>query len=262
MEREKLIEEVAKHEWMHTIDLGQGVVTPGRWPTNPDVMRAFDSIDFKGKKVLDIGACNGLWSFEAERRGAAEVYSVDYLTHVNYWCTPAYKLAHEALRSRASYHPDLNVYDIAELGQSDFDVVVFSGVYYHLKHPLLALSRLRAVMSDGGRIIVEGPVYPDDERCYASFHYRDLLLGDKSNWYVPTRRCLREWIECSFFEIEETFEQPDPPLGVLNGLKSRVRRLTGTPPPSIKRMVMTARAVSRHDDLYSTIDPDLERFFE
>ena len=261
MDREQLIEEVAKHEWMHTIDLGQGVVTPGRWPTNPNVMQAFQAIDFKGKKVLDIGACNGLWSFEAERRGAAEVFSVDYLTHVGYWCTPAYKLAHEALHSKAKYYPDLDVYDVAELGQDDFDVVIFSGVYYHLKHPLLAFSRLRAVMKEGGHIIVEGPIYPDDERCYATFHYRDIFLDDKSNWNVPTRRCLREWIQCSFFEIEAAYEQPDPSRSVLGRLKTGIRKLTGTLPPTVKRTAITARAVCRHDDLYSTIDSELEPFF-
>jgi tRNA (mo5U34)-methyltransferase len=262
MEREKLIQEIAKHNWMHTIDLGQGVVTPGRWPTNEYVMRAYDSIDFEGKKVLDIGACNGLWSFEAERRGAAEVYSVDYLTHVDYWCTPAYKLAHEALQSKARYFPDLDVYDVEKLGVKDFDIVVFSGVYYHLKHPLLALTKLRRVMKNGGRIIIEGPIFPDDEHCYSTFHYRDVLLNDKSNWCVPTRRCLREWIECSFFDVEQVFEKAGDAKGIWSSFKTHVRSAIGSPQPTAMRTVMLARAVTRHDELYSTLDPELAEYFE
>lgn len=257
MEREKLIQEIAKHNWMHTIDLGQGVVTPGRWPVNENVIKAYDQIDFKGKKVLDLGACNGLWSFEAERRGATEVHSVDYLTHVGYWCSPAYRLAHEALGSRASYHPDLNVYDVEQLGVNDFDVVVFSGIYYHLKHPVLALSKLRRVMKEGAHVVIEGPIYPDMARSYSSFHYRDLLFDDKSNWCVPTLRCLREWVECSYFEVEqEYFNRPDA-FGQLNRLKVALRSCLGMPPGEILRTVMLARAVVRQDPLYAGVDPDL-----
>ena len=261
MEREQLIEEVAKHNWMHTIDLGQGVTTPGRWPVNQNVMRAYDHIDFKGKKVLDVGTCNGLWSFEAERRGAAEVYSVDYLTHAGYWCTPAYKLAHEALGSNASYHPDLDVYDVEQLGVNDFDVVVFSGIYYHLKHPLLALTKLRRVMKEGGRIVIEGPIYPDTRRCYSTFHYRDLLLDDKSNWCVPTLKCLREWVECSFLEVEQEYFNQPLEQGPLERLKASLRSRMGQTSSNTLRTVMLARAVTRQDALYSSPDPDLAAYY-
>lgn len=261
MEREKLIQEVAKHDWMHTIDLGQGVVTPGRWPVNQNVIKAYDQIDFKGKKVLDLGACNGLWSFEAERRGATEVHSVDYLTHDGYWCTPAYQLAREALGSHTHYHPDTNVYDVEELGVNDFDVVVFSGIYYHLKHPVLALSRLRRVMKAGAQIVIEGPIYPDDQRSYSSFHYSDLLFNDKSNWCVPTLRCLRDWVECSFFEVEqEYFNQPEA-FDRISRLKASIRSCLGMTSTEIVRTVMLARAVERKDPLYAPIDPDLVAYY-
>lgn len=261
MEREKLIQEVAKHNWMHTIDLGQGVVTPGRWPVNRNVLSVYDRINFKGKKVLDLGTCNGLWSFEAERRGASEVYSVDYLTHVGYWCKPAYMLAHEVLGSRAIYNPDINVYDVEQLGVTDFDVVVFSGLYYHLKHPVLALSILRRVMKEGGHIVIEGPIYPDERRSYSSFHYRDLLFDDKSNWCVPTLRCLRDWVECSFFEIEQEYFSQPLERGLLRRLKDSLRPGAGQEQRDILRAVMLARAVVRQDPLYSCPDPDLAAYF-
>jgi tRNA (mo5U34)-methyltransferase len=260
MNKEELLAQVAKHEWMHTIDLGQGVVTPGRWPLNQNVLKAYDSIDFKGKKVLDLGACNGLWSFEAEKRGAAEVYSVDYLTHVGYWCTPAYKFAHEALESKAKYFPDMNVYDVEQLGVTDFDVVIFSGIYYHLKHPLLALTILRRVMKEGGHIVIEGPIYPDAELSYSSFHYHDLYLGDRSNWNVPSLRCLRDWVECSFFEIKAEYYSHPLSEGGKYKVRKALRSALGKPDDTV-RAVMLARAVVREDPLYSCTDPDLAACF-
>lgn len=260
MNKEELLAEVAKHEWMHTIDLGQGVVTQGRWPLNKNTLKAYDHIDFKGKKVLDLGACNGLWSFEAERRGATEVYSVDYLTHVGYWCTPAYKLAHEALGSKARYFPDMNVYDVEQLGVTDFDVVIFSGIYYHLKHPLLALTILRRVMKEGGYIVIEGPIFPDTEHSYSSFHYRDLLFKDKSNWNVPSLRCLEDWVQCTYFEIEQEYFNRPFPSGTKHKIKKALRNARGMPDEDILRTVMLARAVTRKDTLYSFPDPDLAAF--
>jgi tRNA (mo5U34)-methyltransferase len=260
MLRETLLQEVRKIDWAHTIDLGDGVVTPGKWPVNRHIVAAFDQVDFRGKKVLDVGACNGLWSFEAERRGAAEVHSIDHLRLVNYWCTPGYKAAHEALDSKAIYNPDLSVYDVDALGDGYFDVVIFCGVYYHLKSPLLALAKLRRVLKTGGAIVIEGPVIIDHERCYAQFLYRDAI-PDRSNWWVPTRRCLGEWIECSFFETVNEYPDPDPIY--LNRLghrtKTALKRLLGRYAPPEKRTVIVARGVARDDPL-SVPDPDLLSF--
>ena len=263
MDRASLEEGVKKLDWMHTIDLGHGVTTPGQWPCNPDIMKAFESINFNGKKVLDIGTCNGLWSFEAEKRGAAEVYSIDYLTHVSYWCTPAYKFAHEALQSKAIYNPDINVYDIENLGIHDFDIVIFCGIYYHLKHPLLALSMVRRVLKTGGHVIIEGPVISNEERALATFHYKSLLTNDRSNWWVPTLRCLREWVECSFFDILAEFEQPDPPS--MNGMGAKAKNLIKTilgrrNEYTTKRTVLLAQGVERDDPFYRSPDEDLISF--
>jgi tRNA (mo5U34)-methyltransferase len=63
-------EEVEQLKWVHRIDLGNGIITPGQWPRNPLISAAFSDIDFSGKKVLDIGCWDGLWAFEAERQGA------------------------------------------------------------------------------------------------------------------------------------------------------------------------------------------------
>lgn len=260
MERAELLEQVNSLDWMHTIDLGHGIVTPGKWPVNRRILEAFNAVDFKGKKVLDVGACNGLWTFEAEKRGAAQVYSIDYLTHVDYWCTPAYKLAYNALQSKAIYNPDLPVYDVESLAGRDFDIIIFCGVYYHLKNPLLALAKLRKVLRTGGTIIVEGPIIQDDERCYANFLYLDTR--DKSNWWIPTSRCLREWMECSFFEIMRELPDPDPEYMNTVGyaVKKFAKRLLGENKAHGKRTVMVAQGVAKKDPHYSVPDDDLIDF--
>lgn len=251
------IAEVNAVEWMHTIDLGDGVITSGKWQRNPRVSVAFDRIDFADKKVLDIGTCNGLWSFEAERRGAVEVHSVDFLTHVGYWCAPGYRLAHRILGSKAIYNPDVNVYDIDKLGVRDFDVVVFSGLYYHLKNPLLALARARSVMKTGGLIVVEGPVLLK-QGSVAQFLYANYG-HDRSNWWVPSEQCLREWIECSRFRIVEEFSEPPPAYmdTASYKLKRLAKRVLGRPESESKRTVVLAEAVSGTDPLYASLDPDL-----
>src|SRR5436309_7967242 len=132
--RDALIAEMNRLNWVHRIDLGHGLVTPGRWGAhNPRIMQALDAIDFRGKKVLDIGCWDGLFSFEAEKRGAAEVYATDLVTHRHIRETieqPTFRFAHDALKSRARYFPDVSVYDVERLGAHDFDVVIYAGVYY------------------------------------------------------------------------------------------------------------------------------------
>ena len=232
--------------WMHTIDLGGSVVTPGAWTPEDQAgtLGALEQIDFRGKKVLDVGCLDGLWSFEAERRGAAEVYATDLVSQVTPNREPYFRLAHELLGSRARYVPDLSVFDVARLGVRDFDVVLYLGVYYHLRDPLLSFARLRQVMRTGAVLLVEGQVI-DAPEAYARFFYREHYLGDRSNWWIPTTPCLREWVESSFFEIEEEYRQTyfDMPLVEQTG-----------------RVVLRARAVERTDPNIAFPERELERF--
>lgn len=265
--RDRLIEEVARHEWLYSVDLGGDVVTHGRFgPPNPQIKEAFDQVDFRGRHVLDVGCYEGQWSFEAEKRGAASVLATDYLvgdprarlSESGLKELPTFRLAHTILGSRVEYRPDISVYDVTGVGRRDFDIVVFCGVYYHLKHPLLALGRLRQVVRDGGTLMVEGPVIEGPQEAFARFFYHDVLAGDRSNWWVPTLSCLLEWIECSYFEI----------LRVSSPTLQEVRSAgAGAVPPRrpqpterIVRHTVLARAVTRKDMRYVLPDEELERY--
>jgi len=239
--RRKLHEMASQHEWVHVIDLGDGVVTPGAWGTgNPRITEAMQAVDFSGKKVLDIGCWDGAYSFFAEARGAAEVYSTDLISQRDFAGSPTYQIAHAACQSKAKYYLNISVYDIEKLGIRDFDIVLFTGIYYHLKDPVRALTCLRRVMREGGLIVVEGAVLPG-EGCYASFYYRNLPTPDRSNWWFPTVECLRQWVECSFFDIVQHYE--------IWGLHME-----------IPRQALLAKAVLRDDPLYSRVPEELEEY--
>ena len=113
---------------------------------------------------------------------------------------PTFEVARALLGSSALYRSDMSVYDLDKLEVRDFDVVIFAGVYYHLKHPILALEAIRRVMKPGGTLLIEGAV--DD----TPGHYEDCL-GDPSNWWVPTVACVQQWVACSDFRIDREFER-------------------------------------------------------
>ena len=247
--------------WMHTIDLGNGIVTLGQWPPSKLILKALEQVDFRDKKVLDIGCWDGLWSFEAEKRGAREVYATDYTAHRHHQEMPTFALAKSVLNSKAQYYPDVSVFDLGRLGVSDFDIVLFCGVYYHLKDPLLALARLRQVMKPGGILVVEGEVLDNDRDSFARFFYRQPHVGDRSTWWVPTVACLREWVECNYFEIQNAYNVARDPIGSgkAEALKKMVKRGLGWRAKR-SRCVLTAKAVCRDDANYPYPDEELARF--
>lgn len=235
------------NNWRHTIDLGQGLSTPGAWApaAQAHIGAALDEVDFAGAKVLDVGCLDGLWSFESERRGASEVYSIDLLRNpLDPDRERYFRVAAEIVGSHAHYDPHLSVYDIARLGVTDFDIVLFLGVYYHLRDPLLAFTRLRQVMREGALLVVEGQVVQSDE-VFARFYYRTAFGEDRTNWWVPSPPCLREWIESSYFSVEAEYPQPPTTHG---GLEATARR------------VVMGVAVSGRDPNVLYPDPELEPF--
>ena len=185
MPRAELLEIAKGLNWIHEIDLGDGFVTQGIWGPQPGMEQALNAIDFTGKRVLDIGCWDGGYTFAAERLGASLVYGTDLITERGFMEQPTFEVARALLGSSALYRSDMSVYDLDKLEVRDFDVVIFAGVYYHLKHPILALEAIRRVMKLGGTLLIEGAV-DDTPGCFATFYHYEDCLGDPSNWWVPT----------------------------------------------------------------------------
>ncbi len=235
----ELLELARNCDWVHTIPLSEDFTTPGMWGKgNPEIWRAFDQIDFRGKSVLDIGCWDGQWSFEAEARGASRVVATDLISQRDFSEQNTFCIAAAIRNSVAEYMPDLSVYDVHTLA-SKFDIVLYMGVYYHLKDPVSSITKLRNALNTGGKLLIEGAVLTEPG-CHAKFFYKSQFCGDNSNWWVPTRDCLREWVECSFFDIQwegEAWGHQDN-----------------------QRHCIVAEAVNGKDDLYSRPPEELETF--
>jgi tRNA (mo5U34)-methyltransferase len=171
--------------WYHTIDLGGGVVTRGIDDSAFRLARLDLPASLAGLTVLDIGAWDGFFSFEAERRGAARVVASDYFSwHGAGWGSKAgFELARETFGSKVE-DLDIDVMDLSPERVGQFDVVFFLGVFYHLRHPLLALERIASVTRK--LLIVETVVdMVGIGRPAMAFYPGRELNNDPTNWWAP-----------------------------------------------------------------------------
>src|SRR5438270_6241581 len=142
-------------DWYHTLELRPGLTTDGVFDLRPWVDRFGLPERLDGMRVLDIGTFDGFWAFEMERRGAAEVMTLDVDHQDDFDWPPrrrgersavlrpgeGFLLAQETFGSRAKRIIG-SIYDAdpAELGT--FDLVFCGMVLIHLRDQLLALERI------------------------------------------------------------------------------------------------------------------------
>ena len=141
-----LAAKVAQYQWHHSLDLGDGVVTPGSKSLQEIALEKaafFDRVDFRGRSVVDIGAWHGTFSFEAKRRGASRVLATDHLA----WIYPTvrgretFDLAKERLGMDVEAL-QIDVVDTTADRIGQFDIVLFLGVLYHLPDPFRGLANV------------------------------------------------------------------------------------------------------------------------
>lgn len=167
------------------MDLGAGLRTAGIHDplTRLPLLGLPESLT--GLTVLDIGAWDGFFSFECERRGAARVVAADYFSwHGAGWGTKAgFEIAREALGSRVE-DIDIDVMDLSPERIGRFDLVLFLGVLYHLRDPLVALERVASVTRSTA--ILETVVdCVGVKRPVAAFYPGRELNDDPTNWWGP-----------------------------------------------------------------------------
>ena len=175
--------------WYHSIRLPDGTVTDGLIPLEnleDRLSRMPIPENLEGKRVLDIGAWDGWYSFEMERRGA-EVLAIDCVE------LETFRHAHRVLESKVEFRR-MNVLELSESSAGKFDIVLFLGVLYHVKHPLLALERVCSVAND--LAIVESFVTDSfDERNptgapVMEFYETAELADQLDNWWGPNTAAL------------------------------------------------------------------------
>jgi tRNA (mo5U34)-methyltransferase len=205
MEIEELKKEINKLNWFHKIDFGNGIVTPGVDDSPAKAKAIGFPEDLHGISVLDIGAWDGFFSFEAEKRGASKVVAIDgYIwkdlgkgVWGNQRGKAGFDLAKNVLGSQVESRI-LDVYDISpEIGV--FDLVLFLGVLYHLKHPLLALEKISSVTQK--KLILETHVdLLDIARPSMVFYPGTELNNDTTNWWGPNPAAVISMLEVVGFK--------------------------------------------------------------
>jgi tRNA (mo5U34)-methyltransferase len=234
--------------WYHRIELPGGIVTPGGAPMIPE--RYGVPEDLTGLRVLDVGAWDGYWTFEALKRGAREVIAIDdFSDQIGMDVQREKWRTFDLCRDAFGYGTDrvtrfeMSVYDVTPERLGTFDVVFFFGTLYHLRHPLLALDKLSAVCYqtiyietailddyspyrglgkgyDGGQMVME--FYPDNQ--YGNNH---------TNWWVPTGMCLMHMVRAAGFEHVDVWKLMDNPTrppefrGFARGIKPGFARPEG-----------------------------------
>ena len=210
LDPETLRREVEQIKWWHPIDLGGGLVTPGIDVTRERLAEIRMPADLSGLTVLDIGAWDGFFSFEAERRGARRVLATDsFCWDGGGWGTKkGFELARRALGSRVE-DKWIQVLDLSPETVGVFDVVLFLGVLYHMKHPLLALERVASVT--GRQLIMQTQVdMLAVNRPAMAFYPGTELGGDPTNWCGPNPAALRAMLETVGFRRIEILSKSFP----------------------------------------------------
>src|SRR4051812_38163799 len=204
-------------EWFHNLDL-HGVPTApnhflGNFPTIKwqKICRDIPE-DLQGASVLDIGCNGGFYSVEMKRRGAGRVLAVDiddrYLNQARF--------AAQTLGLQIEFEK-LSVYEIDSIAEK-FDYVLFMGVFYHLRYPLLALDRV--VKKVGGKLIFQTMIRGskkaaqwekdysfwtteifDSPEFPAMYFIEGSYSGDATNWWVPNRNAVEAMLRSSGLQI-------------------------------------------------------------
>ena len=205
--------------WFHNLDLAGIRTAPDhflgdyptyKWQCIADVIPE----DLAGWTVLDIGCNAGFYALEMKRRGADRVIAID--SDQRYLRQAA--LAAEVTGLRIELR-NMSVYEVASLRQK-FDLVLFMGVLYHLRHPLLALDLIHTHVA-GDMLICQSlqrgctaiadvaEDYPFDEK--AVFEQpgaprmqfvEHRFAGDPTNWWIPNRACTEAMLRSAGFRIE------------------------------------------------------------
>ena len=218
----KRIEELGP--WFHNLELG------GVWTAPDHFLGDYPAFKFRrfehalpqeltGKTVLDIGCNAGFYSFEMKRRGAVRVLGIDeddrYLAQARF--------AAEELGFADCEFEKLSVYDVGRLGER-FDLVIFMGVLYHLRHPLLALDLIRehvagdlmlfqSMQRGSAQILPLEDDYPFTETemffesGYPKLHFIERqYANDWTKWWAPNRACTEAMLRAAGFAIETRAE--------------------------------------------------------
>jgi tRNA (mo5U34)-methyltransferase len=205
-----LLKSINSRDWFHRIELGQGVTTPGMDDSPAKLQFLAFPEDLSGKSVLDIGAWDGFFSFEAERRGG-DVLATDHhcWTRDGIFDKGGFDIAKAALKSNVKERT-LRVEELPGANLGTFDLVLFLGVLYHAPDPLGYLRIVRSLTK--GMAIIETYVdLMDVDRPALAYYPGTSLNGDSTNYFGPNELAVHGLCEDAGFSRVETVPEPRMP---------------------------------------------------
>jgi tRNA (mo5U34)-methyltransferase len=241
--------------WYHTIDLGDGRVTPGIYDHRPYLTHYGLPNDLSGRTALDIGAASGFFTFELEARGAA-VTATDLPTWLAHDFGPRYQpdldpsgaesylhdpflYAHRARSSQATRRLT-TIYDITPASVGTFDLVFCGSVLLHLSDPIRALWQIRSVTGQAAIITtaIHAAESADPLALFIGQHRGDA-------WWLPNRAAFEAWVQAAGFagwewyadfQLDYRSGEPGPPHGVIRAWTTAERPAwLGPPHPAASR---------------------------
>jgi tRNA (mo5U34)-methyltransferase len=188
--------------WYQKWEVFEGIFTPGINPISYicDLMQL--PSDLSGRRVLDIGSCNGCMSLECERRGAAEVIGLTP-SNGDEW---GHHRLREVVGATKTHFRVGSVYDLNPDVLGYFDTVLFCGVLYHLRYPMLGIDNIRRVAT--GDVFIEthisdeGIAREEEAVPLWKFYRLNELNRDYSNWFDPNIAAVIQAFESAGFSTE------------------------------------------------------------
>lgn len=204
--------------WYHSIDLGDGLVTPGEYDHRPVVAHVPLPERLDGLRCLDVGTHDGFWAFEMERRGAAEVVAIDVEHPEDIdWPEPrvhitdelrahvadrkaAFEVAADALGSSVK-RQWCSLYDLTTDAVGTFDLAFLGTLLHHLRDPIGALQSVRRVVD--GRLVLVAVVSPWKTALFPLTPLTEILeMGADPFYEIPNVAGLRRQLELAGWEVE------------------------------------------------------------
>jgi FkbM family methyltransferase len=235
--------------WFHSFVLSDGTLVDGA--KTPAILQAeFETIlaplSLDGLSVLDIGAWNGAYSFEAKRRGAARVLATDMFA----WTHPRFRGLEKFLyvRKDSGLDVEYNLIDVPDITTEtvgQFDVVLFLGVFYHLPDPLSAVKNLAEIAKRW--LVLETHLDLDEVPYPAMRYYPDReLQDDPTNWWGPNRKCIEALLENAGFSQIRFTPYPTGRRGIFHARKADdLSGIDTTHQPLSARVAKRLRAVGQ-----------------
>lgn len=222
IEIEKRIQELGP--WFHNMSLRGVQTAPDHFLGNYPAVKWSNfqhaiPADLTGLTVLDIGCNGGFYSMEMKRRGASRVLGIDHDEHYLAQARFAAEVENLDIEFR-----QLSVYDLGRLGER-FDLIIYMGVFYHLRHPLLVLDLIRQSVAKDWvvfqsmlrgsrtvpRIAEDYPFWEEemfDHPGYPKLHFVEKSYSaDPTNWWIPNRACAEALLRSAGFRVVDCPEE-------------------------------------------------------